>query len=1105
MQGRSLYYILIVLAVLVTAGTSTPAIGGRIDPGLESRMQSADADELIQVVIRPVGTLNGSALKKQVTTQYATRAEQHTATVQALQSTANVTQPAILSAMSSQYFDSRIYDAKGFWIDNVITANMTASAIAELAQRADIADIVEMPKVELVAPIPADATDVDDAQVTQNQIKAIRADSVWAMGYTGTGRLIASLDTGVDGVHFMLSPKWRGNKGYSVKESWFDPVYGGTIPQVYAGSGAVHGTQVMGLMVGVIPGLNDTIGVCPDCDWISAAAIDIPCPTIASPCGNLFEALQWVADPDGDPLTTTDVPDAVANPWGAVTRLESDTCAASGIGCDDIFWNAIDNIEAAGAVMVFAAGNEGACGAQSIRNPANRVTSELNAFSIGMVDARTSIVSPPVDPLSSRGPSDCNGSTVKPELVAPGVSLRTTTPNSGVSTSAYGTSFSTPLVAAAVALLREYNPNATADQIKQALLTGARDLGIVGPDNSYGHGILNVVAALRALPANTQPSIAVRKNYYTRPAPGQTAQVVLNLKNSGAAATGVTATITSNDPRLTIQDGTASFANMPNVGDTVSNHDDPFDVTVSLEDIVAGERLPITVNITAAGGYSKTWQAAIQTGPTQAPEIFTHDAGNFELTVSSFGGFGLQIDNLNPRKGADGYGSGYLYGGDNTPSLFEGGVMFGIGPTQVSDAVRNSSGSPDVDFLVDPGGRLNVMEPGPTYPEETRAGMSDALAENPIGLFIEQRTWVSDDPDEDDYLICEYTLWNRSGQTISGLRAGMFFDWDFPFTGQTVATRDDGGFNAQIGVGWMRDIQENRYRGLSVISPVGTTSYRYFDNLTEVYDGLTEGEKWTAMTEGFNQTTPPATGDGSHLIASGPYTIQADSAVRIAFAIIGAASEQALLTSAQFAKNNYNPGTVSVTPIVLQYNATVGGADPDPQQITITNNTDASVTFGVSEVPVFATLNPSVGEIAAGEDVQLTLNVAVGDRAAGVYRDTLILTTSDPLLSSVKIQVTLTVGGGGDNAGVTPNPFNPKVNGNVLLSVPAEGTGISSAVIYDVGSRAVRSWDDFTSGIFSVAWDGKTDDGHTVASGVYFCRIVVDGGEHVLKIAVKKN
>ncbi|HWO57805.1 MAG TPA: S8 family serine peptidase [bacterium] len=1110
MFNRTIVRWTLALGALAALWPAASACAGQIDPGLQARMNAAGADELIQVVIRPVGTLSGAALKKQVASQYATLAEQHAAAVNALRATADAVQPAILRAMNAPEFDGRVYDAQGFWIDNVITARMTASAIAELAQRPDIEEVVEMPLVRLVTPVPADATDVTDNQSVTHGLRAIKADSVWAMGYTGSGRLIASMDTGVDGDHFVLASKWRGNNGYSVRESWFDPVYNDPKPRVYSGSGLTHGTLVMGLLVGVISQINDTIGVCPDCQWISAAAIDIPCPTnINIGCGNLFEAMQWLADPDGNPLTTDDVPDAVANPWGAFTKDPGDGCVPTGIGCSNIFWNAIDNIEAAGPVMVFAAGNEGSCGASTIRNPGNRNTSSTNSFSVGMVDSRTDIINPPVDPLSSKGPSDCDNSTIKPELVAPGVSLRSTTPGGNFSnTAAYGTSFSTPLVAGAVALLREYNPNATAEQIKQALLAGAKDLGPAGPDNSYGNGLLDIAAALRALPANAQPNISVQKDYYIRPAAGQSAQVVLRLKNAGAAATGVNVTITSNDSRLTIQDRAAAFANMPNAGDTAANHDDPFDVTVSLADVVSGERLPITVNITAAGGYARTYQAAIQTGPVRALDLYTHDAGNVQMTISSFGGFGLQADNLNPRKGETDYGVGFLYGGDATQSLFEGGFLVATGPTKVSDAVRNSSGSPDIDFMVDPGGRVAVSEPGETYAEETRAGFSDAYAENPIGVFVEQRTWASDNPDEDDYIVCEYTIWNRSGQTLNNLRAGLYFDWDFPFSGQTVATRDGGGFNAQLGLGWMRHRDENRFRGLCVISPTGTSSYHYFDNLTEIFDfdGLSENDKWLAMSGGFGQTVPPAEGDGSHLIAAGPFTIPADSAVRVAFAVIGATSEQALLASAQAAKDGYSAGTVSVSPVVLQFSAPVGGPDPNPQTVTITNNTDQSVTFGVLEVPAFAIVDPSVGEIAAGEDVQLTVRPSVGDRTAGVYRDTLAITTSDPLLPLVRIQVTLSVGSGG--VSVNPNPFSPAANGSVTLTLAKPATGKTTAAIYDLGGRLVHDFGAVSAGNTVLIWDGKSEDGDEVADGVYFCYVEA-GGEggfkQTLKIAVKKK
>jgi len=510
-------------------------LAGQIDPLLVESMSRVGADDVIRIVIRPAGTILGTQLKSDVVTQFATRAEQHRAVLSLLQETAKSSQKAILAAINSPDFQGRIQNVEGFWVDNVITAEATPSAIAELSQRADIDDILLYPPIELVTPLSAGTA--SEPGTIQNHIRAVKADSVWAAGYTGRGRLIASLDTGVDGKHVLLSSSWRGHNGGSLAESWHNPLSNDTVPRTFAGDGVAHGTEVMGLMVARrVPGLNDTISACPDCQWISAAAIDIPCS--ASPsvtCSNLFDALQWIADPDGDPNTDEDVPDAVANPWGAIT-VNSDgmgNCTPTSIGCSDIFWNAIDNIEAAGAMMVFAAGNEGDCGASSVRNPANRASSETNAFSVGMVDTRTNILTPPVDPLSSQGPSQCDGTSTKPELVAPGVNLRTTLPNDVISSSAYGTSFSTPLVAAGAALLREYNPNATVEQVKAALLAGAKDLGAPGPDNSYGHGLLDLMGALRALPANTKPAIYIKHDHYqVLPRPGGVGYYYCDLTKS---------------------------------------------------------------------------------------------------------------------------------------------------------------------------------------------------------------------------------------------------------------------------------------------------------------------------------------------------------------------------------------------------------------------------------------------------------------------------------------------------------------------------------------------------------------------------------------------
>jgi subtilisin family serine protease len=72
-----------------------------------------------------------------------------------------------------------------------------------------------------------------------------------------------------------------------------------------------------------------------------------------------------------------------------------------------------------------------------------------------------------------------------------------------------GTSFATPLVSGAVAVIRSAWPNLTAPQVVDLLLKTSTDLGEKGVDDIYGHGALNLYEAVKAQGAN---SIVSSKN-----------------------------------------------------------------------------------------------------------------------------------------------------------------------------------------------------------------------------------------------------------------------------------------------------------------------------------------------------------------------------------------------------------------------------------------------------------------------------------------------------------------------------------------------------------------------------------------------------------------
>jgi len=141
-------------------------------------------------------------------------------------------------------------------------------------------------------------------------------------------------------------------------------------------------------------------------------------------------------------------------------------------------------------LVVIAAGN---CGCSATFTPSTSM------ISVSATDANDQITS-----FSSYG------SYVS--ISAPGIGIYTTTVGGGYST-AWGTSFSSPVVAATVALMMYANPKLSSTQIESLLYSTATDLGQPGRDIYYGYGRVNAAAAVQAAlgattTVDTQPPTA---------------------------------------------------------------------------------------------------------------------------------------------------------------------------------------------------------------------------------------------------------------------------------------------------------------------------------------------------------------------------------------------------------------------------------------------------------------------------------------------------------------------------------------------------------------------------------------------------------------------
>lgn len=431
---------------------------GTLDPDLEAAIADMSPGDPVDVIIRCVDPLDpGSVPLEEL--------------VPALQNKAK----ACETSLSKVLENTALEPPKTLWIINGIMATVPVASLNGLVHRAGVETVYLNETVELPpTPVPAGAP--GDPPLTYWNISEIRATDLWALGYYGTGVVVATMDSGVDALHADIGPKWRGGGN-----SWYDP--NGQHATPFDADG--HGTEVMGLIVGGHAGGFD-IGVAPDAQWIAVKIFD---DQGQSDLGRIHQGFQWLLDPDGN-QAPDDAPDIVNSSW--VLQGTEGECLGE-------FAGDISALRSVGIAVVFSAGNSGRR-ANTSMEPAN----DPGSLSVGAIDSAQRITN-----FSSRGPSACDGD-IYPKLAAPGKDVLTAgLTSNGASPTAYafstGTSFAAPHVAGAMAVLKSAVPGSSMADIHLALTDGALDLGASGPDNDSGAGLVDVVEAYMLLSSSTPP------------------------------------------------------------------------------------------------------------------------------------------------------------------------------------------------------------------------------------------------------------------------------------------------------------------------------------------------------------------------------------------------------------------------------------------------------------------------------------------------------------------------------------------------------------------------------------------------------------------------
>jgi subtilisin len=294
-------------------------------------------------------------------------------------------------------------------------------------------------------------------------LEMLGIEDIWKTGLDGKGVKVGHLDTGIDPKH----PALRGKL-----EAWIDTnlrdgdiIQDGRPPEEAAYDEidnppftVSHGTHTAGTIAG---GLTNgmAIGVAPGCRLCSGKVIE------GNPVPRVLTGLEWIIKRGCRVL-------------GMSLGFQGD---------DDTWDRLIESLRANGVVPCIAAGNEGE---NSIRSPG----SSPGALTVGAID-------------SNKRVADFSSSMIVqgkslPEYVCPGVGVQSAK-NGGGLQEMDGTSMATPHVAGVAAILVQAYPDATVDQIEQAITNSCEELPPPEIRERYGNGLVSPTRALEYLKNNS--------------------------------------------------------------------------------------------------------------------------------------------------------------------------------------------------------------------------------------------------------------------------------------------------------------------------------------------------------------------------------------------------------------------------------------------------------------------------------------------------------------------------------------------------------------------------------------------------------------------------
>ena len=483
---------------------------------------------------------------------------------------------------------------------------------------------------------------------------------------------------------------------------------------------------------------------------------------------------------------------------------------------------------------------------------------------------------------------------VNVDVCAPGVNIYSTTNNSYGYMS--GTSMASPVAAGAAAIIQSEYPSLNAIQVGEQLKVTCDNIDAQNPSyiGKLGNGRINMGTSVAGI---TQPSIIMTDRTVTDNNNdifiiGDTLDIFGDYTNYLAASNSVTATLSTTDPYVSILSNSASLG-VINTLQTVNNNANPFKVKI-LNTCPLNEVVTFKIHLDD-GNYTND----IYFNVTVNVDYINIAINDVATTITSKSPIGWN----DPPTLSEGLGFTYQNGGSQ---LYESGLMIGD-PSRVSDYLRGDpQGNTDNDF----GSIANVQKVPNIFSEFDVEGKYN---DNPAGgqklnVEVHHKGFAWTLPGHTKYVIVEYTITNTGGSALTNLYSGIFCDWDVMDYSLNHAGEDA---TRKLGYVWSNE-PNSPYFGIRLLTADPWNHYA-IDNdgsngSINIYDGYPTTEKYTSLS---TSRATAGEGDVADVVSAGPFTINQNDSITIAFAILAGDSLDDIKDVSDSAWNMYNNPCVS--------------------------------------------------------------------------------------------------------------------------------------------------------------------------------------------------